>query len=178
LGVQEVPVFPILLLTALACGGHRNRVDNLVKDGVVDASVTTSGASSSAAEKAAVDALLANFGRVHFDTDSSRLGPDAQDALAANAAILVEHPGLRVEVEGHADERGTIDYNLALGQRRAAAVVDWLVARGVPPGRLRVTTYGEERPLDRRPVEVAWAENRRAEFRVVTGGGGVRGTVE
>lgn len=171
-------MFSILMLAALGCNRHR-QVDNLATDGQI---VTPPGGGGSAgagrAEDEAVEALLANFARVHFETDSSRLGPAAQDALSANAAILVEHPALRVEVEGHADERGTVDYNLALGQRRAAAVVGWLATSGVPTGRLHVTTYGEERPLDPRPVDVAWAENRRAEFRVVSGGGGVRGTVD
>lgn len=124
----------------------------------------------------AVQELAANFSRVHFDYDSARLTEDAKSALAANASILADHPELQVEVQGHADERGTIDYNLALGQRRANTVVSYLTNQGVAPSRLPVITYGEERPLARGSVETAWAQNRRAEFRIVTGPPVVHGT--
>lgn len=120
--------------------------------------------------------LVDNFARVHFVTDSDALDGASQDALRANAAILARHPEVRVEVEGHADERGTVDYNLALGQRRGATVVRLLGAYGVPASRLSVVSLGEERPLVPGTGEVAWAENRRAEFRVLTGSS-VRGTV-
>ena len=171
-------MFPILLVAALGC--HPRKVpDNVVANRVTGADpARDASAKGGRTEGEAVAQLMANFSRVHFETDSSRLGAAAQQALDANAAILTEHASVRVEVEGHADERGTIDYNLALGQRRASTVVDWLVAKGVPPSRLRVTTWGEERPLDRQAGEVAWAENRRAEFRVITGVPDVRGTVD
>lgn len=126
--------------------------------------------------RATVDALLANFQRVHFETDSSTLSADARQALAENAKILIAHPEVRVEIQGHADERGTVDYNLALGQRRARTVQDSLVGLGVPPTRLPIITYGEERPLTRGTSEVAWAANRRAEFRLVVPSSGVSGT--
>ena len=122
-------------------------------------------------------ALAENFGRVHFPSDSSLLDATAREALAANAAILLDHPEVRVEVQGHADERGTVDYNLALGQRRGKAVIDELVARGVGPSRLSLVSYGEERPLVAGAGESVWAENRRAEFRLVSGGPAVHGTV-
>lgn len=125
----------------------------------------------------AVATLNANFARVHFALDSARLEPDAARALDDNAAVLRAWPSLVVEVQGHADARGTVDYNLALGQRRARAVIDHLVARGVPAGRLVAVSYGEERPLSAAGGESAWAMDRRAEFRVLTPGVGVRGTV-
>ena len=124
---------------------------------------------SLAANPADMDKLRANFERVHFGLDSSTLSDDAKDALAANAGILQRYPSVRVEVQGHADERGTIDYNLALGQRRARSVVTYLQRQGVSPNRLEVVSYGEERPLERGGGEVAWSKNRRAEFRVLEG---------
>jgi peptidoglycan-associated lipoprotein len=173
-------VSPILLVAALGCH-HRRNVDNALTTaglGEGQGGLHAAASSGASAEDAAVAELVANFARVHFATDSATLDRSAQDALTANAAILSDHATVRVEIEGHADERGTVDYNLALGQRRAATVERWLVGQGVPPSRLRVTTMGEERPLVAAGTEVAWAENRRAEFRVITGAAEVRGTVQ
>lgn len=128
-------------------------------------------------EKDAADKLIENFQRVYFDTDSSSLTTESQSALRNNATILEQFPRIEIEVQGHADERGTIDYNLQLGQRRGEAVVDFLRREGVAPSRLKVVSYGEERPLDNRSGQTAWAKNRRAEFRVLTGDAAVAGTV-
>ena len=108
---------------------------------------------------------------------SSGFGPAGRAALDANAAILQRHPDVRVEVQGHADARGTVDYNLALGFRRSAAVVDHLRARGVSAQQLAAVSYGEEIPLARGDGEPVWAQNRRAEFRVIAGPQTVEGTV-
>ena len=122
--------------------------------------------------------LLANFSKVHFETDSSEIDEAGKAALEANVSILQQYPTLKVEVQGHADERGTTDYNLALGQRRANAVVAFMTTHGVTPDRLPVVSYGEERPIDKRSGEVAWAQNRRAEFRVIGAPPNVSGTVQ
>jgi len=131
---------------------------------------------NTAARDQAVRDLVSNFEKVHFDTDSSALDSGGKAALEANAQILQTHPELKVEVQGHADERGTVDYNLALGQRRAKSVVDYLTQQGVAPSRLPVVSYGEERPEDSHSGATAWAKNRRAEFRVLTGAPDVQGT--
>ncbi len=123
----------------------------------------------------AVAQVAANFARVHFAVDASHLDDEAMAALADNAGILWDHPSIHVEIQGHADARGTVDYNLALGQRRAEAVRRALTAMGVEPERLRIISYGEERPLDAAATEVAWSRNRRCEFRV-TAGSGAAGT--
>jgi peptidoglycan-associated lipoprotein len=83
---------------------------------------------------------------------------------------MLEHSDIKIEVQGHADERGTTEYNLVLGQRRADAVVNYMVSKGVPGSRIRSVSYGEERPLDPATTEVAWAMNRRAEFRITYSG--------
>lgn len=127
----------------------------------------------------AVAQLVRNLQRVHFETDTAQLTPAARAALDENAAILLRHPDVRIEVQGHADERGTTDYNLALGHRRAQAVQQQLQAHGVPPDRVQPTTLGEEAPLDGSGGASAWAANRRAEFRVSWGGDGVvQGSVD
>lgn len=123
--------------------------------------------------------LAANFKRVNFDYDSAVLTATSREALAENARILAAHPAIRVEVQGHCDERGTTDYNLALGDRRATVVRDYLAAQGVSPARVTALSYGEERPLAPGAGEVVWAQNRRAEFRVLTGADGmVAGTID
>lgn len=122
--------------------------------------------------------LKENFRRVHFLYDSATMTPESHAALAANAALLRRYPALVVEVQGHADHRGSTGYNLALGQRRAAAVVHHLSALQVPMARLTAITYGEERPLGPASGDVAWAANRRAEFRVLESPqGDIAGTI-
>ena len=100
---------------------------------------------------------------VHFELDSSSLSSKDQAMLDANVACL-NALGSPLRVEGHCDERGTTEYNLALGQRRAETVQRYLVARGVSPSRLRTISYGEERPVDRGHDEAAWNANRRGEI--------------
>ena len=101
---------------------------------------------------------------VFFATDSYGLTPDARDTLAADAAWLGKHPTIKILIEGHCDERNTREYNLALGQRRADAVRDYLVFLGVPASRIQTISYGEERPFAFGHNEAAWRLNRRAHF--------------
>lgn len=126
----------------------------------------------------AVKQMVANFSRVYFDFDSATLSSSSKTALAENAGILQDNPDIKVEVQGHADERGTTDYNLALGQKRANSVQSYLSGQGIAKSRITTVSYGEERPLQDGASETAWSKNRRAEFRITWGGeGGVQGTV-
>jgi peptidoglycan-associated lipoprotein len=102
--------------------------------------------------------------RVFFDYDSAQLRPDAQATLDEIAAWLVKHPGKSVTIEGHCDERGTREYNLALGERRATAVASYLAAAGVDLSRMQTVSYGKERPAAVGSDESAWAPNRRTVF--------------
>jgi peptidoglycan-associated lipoprotein len=104
---------------------------------------------------------------VYFGFDSSSLETDTKDALKANADFLKANANVDVQVEGHCDERGGRQYNLALGERRAKAVRDYLVALGVESKRISTISYGSERPKAQGSDEAAWAQNRRANF-VVT----------
>ncbi len=101
-----------------------------------------------------------------FDFDSYALGDAARRALDANARLLRDNPTVQVTIEGHADERGTTEYNLALGERRAQAARDYLIAAGIDGSRLQTVSMGEERPFSTGSSEEAWAQNRRAHFAV------------
>jgi peptidoglycan-associated lipoprotein len=101
---------------------------------------------------------------VFFDTNRHELRDDGREALAANAAWLQRFPSVSIVVEGHCDERNTREYNLALGERRASTVRDYLVSLGVPAERIRIISYGEERPFAAGNDESAWRLNRRAHF--------------
>jgi peptidoglycan-associated lipoprotein len=99
---------------------------------------------------------------IYFDTDRYNIDSADAAALQTQAQYLAQYPGVNVTVEGHADERGTRDYNLALGERRANATKNYLVSLGVAAGRIRVVSYGKERPVATGSNEAAWAQNRRA----------------
>ncbi len=101
---------------------------------------------------------------IYFAFDSSALSETALRTLERNAAWLRQHPDWKVRVEGHCDERGTSEYNLALGARRARRVKEQLVRLGISPERIETISYGEERPVDPGHDEAAWSKNRRAEF--------------
>ncbi len=103
---------------------------------------------------------------IHFDYDSAALTDAARAILDRHAGWIKSHPGLRIAVEGHCDERGTVEYNLALGDQRARAARDYLVSLGVPGERLTALSFGKERPLDPASNEAAWAKNRRGHFAV------------
>lgn len=103
-------------------------------------------------------------GDIRFDYDKATIRDDARPALTALGKHLMDNPTVRVQIEGHCDERGTTEYNLALGERRAKAARDWLAAYGVGGDRLSTISYGKERPLDPGHDETAWAKNRRAHF--------------
>lgn len=118
-------------------------------------------------EEEAIEQIASNFQRVHFAFDSTDLVDDSEAALQANAEILNTFSGVRVEVQGHADERGTTDYNLALGQRRANVIKERLERMGVASGRVTLVSFGEERPLAEGSGPSVWSRNRRAEFRVL-----------
>jgi peptidoglycan-associated lipoprotein len=107
---------------------------------------------------------------VFFDYDISELSPDAQTALGRKVPILRANSGLELEIAGHADERGSLEYNLALGMRRAQSVKDYLSGFGIDGERLSITSFGEDRPLEEGSGEAAWARNRRAEFAITAGG--------
>jgi len=105
---------------------------------------------------------------IFFDYDQSDLKPEARRALEENAAWLKKNPEVQILIEGHCDERGTIEYNEALGERRAMSAKRYLVSLGIDPGRIFTISYGELKPFDPGHTEEAWAKNRRAHFKIST----------
>ena len=99
---------------------------------------------------------------IYFDTDKFDIDSQDAAALRTQAQYLLQYPQISATIEGHADERGTRDYNLALGERRANAAKNYLVSLGVPANRLSTISYGKERPVALGSNEAAWAQNRRA----------------
>ncbi len=105
---------------------------------------------------------------VFFDFDKFNLRPDAKSSLDHNYALLNEFADAIIKIEGHCDERGTIEYNLSLGEKRARAVMEYLTGLGIDATRLSIISYGKERPLDPASNEAAWAKNRRGEFVIIS----------
>lgn len=110
---------------------------------------------------------VAGLTRIHFDFDQFTLSDEARRVLGENARYLKANDDLKVVIEGHCDERGSDEYNLALGESRALAAKNYLVSLGISASRLSVISYGEEKPLVAVSSEEAWAQNRRAEFKAV-----------
>jgi peptidoglycan-associated lipoprotein len=130
------------------------------------ASTASSGSASSGraagSTTSPADTLATIGNTVYFSYDSAALDGNSKGSLFRQAAFLNANPTLTVTIEGHCDERGTREYNLALGERRAAAARDYLLAQGVDPARIKVISYGKERPAMAGSNEESWAKNRRA----------------
>ncbi len=158
----------VLLLSA--CGSNDKSVE-LANDGVL-VEQTGAGLDSVYADDTGPTPgtqadLVVNVGdRIFFETDSTDLTPSARTTLENQAAWLGQHSALNVSIEGHADERGTREYNLALGERRANSIKNYLVALGVSPSRISSLSYGKERPAVPGSNDMAWSQNRRGVTKV------------
>jgi peptidoglycan-associated lipoprotein len=119
--------------------------------------------------RAITDATNTLLERVHFDYDMAEIRPDAERLLRAKLGILRASPAVRMRIEGHCDERGSNEYNQALGNRRAQAIIDYFTNFGLDASRFTLVSFGEERPLMNRSDENAWAMNRRGEFIITAG---------
>jgi peptidoglycan-associated lipoprotein len=153
--------------TSFRQGATRDSIAERVRQQAIDDSIRN--ARAMGAREA--DALRNTLREViHFDFDESDLRDDARGRLEAKLPILLANPGVTLRISGHADERGSDEYNLALGQRRAAAAKRYLTERGVADGRIETASFGEEQPVAAGGDEASHAANRRAEFEI-TGGG-------
>ena len=133
-------------------------------------SIDRANAAAEAARREAESLRSAVTAVINFDFDRSDLRPDAQANLDAKIPILLANSNVMIRISGHADERGSSEYNLALGQRRAAAAKRYMVQRGVAESRIETTSFGEERPVCTNPDESCYAQNRRDEFEITAGG--------
>ncbi|MCT8988992.1 peptidoglycan-associated lipoprotein Pal [Chelativorans sp. SCAU2101] len=152
----------IAFVAALAVAGCRtqNQIPNTAAD--LGLGAGGAGLGGTAAPGSQQEFTVSVGDRVFFDTDSSVIRADAQATLIRQAQWLNQYPSYAITIEGHADERGTREYNLALGARRAAAVRDFLVSRGVAANRIRTISYGKERPVAVCDDISCWSQNRRA----------------
>lgn len=155
---KVLSLFAAVLLVA-ACGSNRDE-SAMVTGGGDTTSATTE---TSTVTPGSQEDFVVNVGdRVFFGFDRFDVSAEARATLDRQAAWLQQYPNTSVTIEGHADERGTREYNLALGDRRANAVKNYLVAAGVPANRITTISYGKERPAVLGSNESAWAQNRRA----------------
>lgn len=156
--------FALLLAIISGAGltGCSKKKDVKAEDDSIEQSVSDSAIESGKADSDSGNAM--GLQTVFFPFDSSELTGEAKAAIANNIKIMKENNSVNVQIEGHCDERGGIQYNLALGERRAAAVKQAIVAGGIAKGRLNTISFGKEKPLDPSSSEEAWAKNRRGNF--------------
>ena len=187
--LASLAVFVVVVALTLACGGKKRPPALAGPDGMTSGSTSTYDDSMPAQpidegpDVMAVEGEYATgadlptdyettyeegspLADIHFELDSASLSEEARDTLERHAVWLQTRRDLKVTIEGHCDQRGTVEYNLALGEQRARAAWDYLVSLGVAAERLRTVSYGKERPLDPAETEAAWALNRRAHFAV------------
>ncbi len=164
-GREEPPQEPTPVLPDTAGdGARRAREDSIARENARLA------AERAAAEEATRRARSILEERVHFDYDASAIRADAQTILQQKVNVMRANPNVALRIVGHADERGSVEYNLALGMRRAAAVRDFMVGFGLDASRFAIETMGEDQPLVQGSNESAWAQNRRGEFVITRGG--------
>lgn len=160
-GLAILAVVAAMILTS-ACGSKKKSGDGVDVAANPDAGIAT--------KEMAFDATgsdsgsIAGLSSIYFDYDQANINTDARKQLAANAEWIKNNNNVSVQVEGHCDARGTVEYNIALGERRALAVKNYLVSLGIDGKRLSVISYGKERPMVQGDSEDAYAKNRRANF--------------
>jgi peptidoglycan-associated lipoprotein len=172
----------LLMVTVLAFGAaagcsrkqppatdDRSRVEPPPATDTADADADAARRAEEEARRARESAYASIQAPIYFDFDRSDLREDARQTLQAKAEALRQFPDIRIRIEGHCDERGTVEYNLALGERRAEAARAYLVDLGIDPDRMTTISYGEERPAMEGQNEGAWSQNRRDEFVVIGG---------
>ena len=159
--LRTLSIFAAAALLA-ACSSEPDKGGTMGGAGATGATPPSSSAPAAGIVAGSVDDFLKNVGdRVFFDFDKSNLSAEAKGTLDKQVAWLKKYPNWSITVEGHCDERGTREYNLALGERRANSVKQYLAANGVAASRLKTISYGKERPAVQGSNEAAWAQNRR-----------------
>lgn len=159
----------VLMVVLAAMGCSRNRPPETEtrprSEAPTDTGTTGTDPGAEDAEAMARDAAMGEISEmIFFDFNQSDLKPEARETLQGKAEAMRQFAEIRVRIEGHADERGTVEYNLALGERRAEAARQYLIDLGIDTDRLTTISYGEERPMVAESNESAWSQNRRDEF--------------
>ena len=160
--MKSLKSFGLVMVLALALGmGAGCAKKNAEVENVEPAPVASSSSAVDAAAQQITDLV------VYFDFDKYDIKAEYRDMLQQKAELMKQYPSIRVRIEGNCDERGTQEYNLALGERRAKAAYDYLVTLGVAPSQLEMVSYGKENPAVQGHNESAWSQNRRDDFRVI-----------
>jgi peptidoglycan-associated lipoprotein len=169
---RRQPPEPAVVVPDTAGEGARRaaELERMRQDSIARAQAGSEAEARRRAEEATARARAILEETVHFDYDAFTIRADAQESLARKVPILRANPGVQIRIAGHADERGSVEYNLALGMRRANAVREYLAGFGIDVSRFDTVSMGEDMPLDPASTEAAWARNRRAEFTVTAGG--------
>jgi len=156
-------------LTSISCGGKKEVAEEMPIDTTPPAPVdTTPVVKEEPPPPPPPELKESQFKTVYFDFDKYNLRLDAKTSLDYNYELLQEFSSAIIKIEGHCDERGTVEYNLSLGEKRAKAAQDYLIGLGIAPNRISTISYGKERPVDPGHNEKAWAKNRRCEFRIIS----------
>jgi len=169
-GVLAITVL-IAVVTVTGCARFKRGIRNVFarkspEETITEEELDALGISPELSARGMVFADTTRLQDVRFGYDRYDITPQARRVLDENAEWLKDHPRVKVQIEGHCDERGTVDYNLALGERRATAVRKYLAACGINPDRLFTISYGEEQPVDPGHNEAAYAKNRRVHFKI------------
>ena len=166
----KVITIAVLIVLLAACGRNAAKPDESATEAVPTDTDSTRGAAGTSSpsgtaltEEERARQLVAQL-TIYFDYDSSEIRSDFNDMLRAHARQLAQNPNMRVRLEGHADERGSREYNIALGERRAQAVRQVLQLQGASSTQLSTVSYGEERPVELGHDDTSWAKNRRVEL--------------
>lgn len=153
----------VCIFSAFSCAGKKGDMADK-GDMVTEEEAPSEAEGMESAEGAAEMTSLDQLQRVYFDFDDATLRSEAREALKTNAEILSKNPQTKISIEGHCDERGSVEYNLALGERRAESIKRYLSNLGISNSRMSTISYGEEKPLVFGHNEDAWAKNRRGEL--------------
>ena len=157
-------LFALILLWVTSCGNKKIRSHSSQKeDDQIDSKVTTQKNENNSVNPRETSNLT-KLDTVYFDFDDAKLREDARKMLKENVEILRKNPNIGVSIEGHCDERGSVEYNLALGEKRAEAIKRYLINLGINSKRLSTISYGEEKPLVAGHNEEVWSQNRRGEL--------------
>ena len=177
--MKKIALAIVVASLVAACGSQEVKKDVPVADRTTPTTQPSRPATSTTTSPTTQPAIAANpltdpknilsKRSVYFDFDSNVVKDEFRPVVQAHARYMVEKKDAKIRVEGNCDERGSREYNLALGQRRADAIKNHMINQGVAPSRLAVVSYGEEKPLDPGSNERAWAQNRRAEFIITWG---------
>jgi peptidoglycan-associated lipoprotein len=159
--MKNLVLFLVAALLVVGCSSKKKAEEG---QGLTGSDTTVNNTPMSFDPAGSDSGTISGLMSINFEYDKASLSKEAKDILKGNAGWINRNEAVNIQIEGHCDSRGSIEYNLSLGERRAKSVKDYLVSLGVASSRLTIISYGEEKPLENAETEAAWAKNRRANF--------------